>query len=73
MSAQTAAQEAAQEAFEERAAIMEFCGGMTRAQAEAMARQAQSRPAAPPPVPPQKQSPGYLDFRANWHNRRKHF
>jgi hypothetical protein len=45
---------AQQDAFEERAAIMEFDGGMTRAQAESQARIAL--------MPAEKITPGYAAF-----------
>lgn len=63
------------EDFEERAAILEFCAGMSRAEAEAEARQQPHRLAAPPPLPRQEmQTPGYMAFRDKWHSRtRKHF
>lgn len=50
---------ARQEAFEERAAIMEFCGGLKRAEAEARARIAL--------LPPEKMGRGYAAFINRWH------
>lgn len=57
---------AKQEAFEERAAIMEYCGGLPRARAEALAL-LEMMPAE------KKTSPGYAAFREAWQkNRRKY-
>lgn len=53
---------ARREAFEERAAIMEYDAGMTRAQAEAKA-QIELMPA-------EKITPGYAAFKAFCNNRR---
>lgn len=55
-------QTARQEALEERAAIMEYDAGMTRAQAEAQARIAL--------MPAERITPGYAAFRAFCNNRR---
>lgn len=59
-----------EEAIEERAAILEYCAGMSRREAEKQARQCQT--AEPAPLPQEeKQTPGYLAFRATWHSRRR--
>lgn len=60
-----------QDAFEERAAILEYCAGISRREAEKQARQAQHRPAQPAELPEAKQTPGYLAFRDTWHNRKR--
>lgn len=56
----TAEQDAAwQEAFEERAAIMEYCGGLTKQEAERRARLLL--------MSPEKQNgQGYSEFREFW-------
>ncbi len=41
--------ELARELYEERAAILEFCAGLPRAEAERLARLAHPDPDAPPP------------------------
>ncbi|BBE51185.1 hypothetical protein OYT1_ch1638 [Ferriphaselus amnicola] len=61
--------DAEQEMFEERAAIMEFYGGLTRAEAEARARQA--LPPTTPELPTAKATAGYLAFKEFWHHQRK--
>jgi len=58
---------ARQEAFEERAAIMEYCGGLSRAAAEAAARKALTVTA---PLPPEKQGKNFTEFREFWKNRK---
>lgn len=58
------------EAYEERAAIMEFCAGMSRSEAERLARLGPVRKTEPPPLPrADKQTPGYLAFRETWHQK----
>jgi hypothetical protein len=58
-----------QEAFEERAAIMEYCGKLPRPVAEALARKAL---AAAIRVPPEKMGAGYVAFREFWHPKKSH-
>jgi hypothetical protein len=60
-------QEAQKEIWEERAAIMEFDAGMSRAQAERRARrELQHSPACSTEPPVERQTPGYLAFREFW-------
>jgi hypothetical protein len=59
------------EVFEERAAIMEFDAGMSRAQAERRARRELPYSAACSTEPPaERQTPAYLSFRAFWHGKK---
>jgi len=60
--------EADKEAFEERAAIMEYCGKLPRAVAEAKARKELT---VAVPLPPEKQGKSYTEFQAFWKVRKK--
>ena len=68
---------AEKEAYEERAAIMEFCGGMTRAVADALARaevlshREIAQPPTPPPLPPEKMGKHYGEFQEFWRTRKQ--
>lgn len=55
------------EAIEERAAIMEYDGKLTRRMAEQLARMEQEKPA---PLPPAKMGKNYTEFQAFWKNRK---
>jgi len=54
------------EAFEERAAIMEYCGKLPRAKAESAARKALT---VVEPPPAEKQGKHYTEFREFWRSR----
>lgn len=54
--------------FEERAAIMEFCGKLPRAKAEAAARKLLT---VIPPPPPEKRGQHFTEFQQFWHNRKR--
>ncbi len=60
--------EADKEAFEERAAIMEYCGKLPREKAEAAARKALT---VIPQPPPEKQGPRFTEFKEFWNNRKR--
>lgn len=59
------------EAFEERAAIMEYDGRLTRSMAERLARICQRVDVAEPlkPLPPEKRSKHYTEFHDFWRSR----
>lgn len=59
--------EADKEAFEERAAIMEYCGKLSRSAAEAAARKALT---VAVPLPPEKQGKHFTEFQQFWKNRK---
>jgi hypothetical protein len=59
--------EADKEAFEERAAIMEYDGKLSRRIAEQLARASLQK--AAPPLPPEKQGKHYTEFREYWRSR----
>lgn len=56
-----------QEAFEERAAIMEYDGKLSRRMAEQLARASLQVPKVAPP--PEKQGKHYTEFREYWRSR----
>lgn len=60
--------DADKEAFEERAAIMEFCGKLPRAVAEAMARKELT---VAVPLPPEKQGKHFTEFQEFWKTRKR--
>jgi hypothetical protein len=57
-----------QEAYEERAAIMEYCGKLPRAKAEAAAHKTLT---VIPTPPPEKQGKHFAEFQQFWHNRKR--
>lgn len=66
---------AQQEEYEERAAILEYCGGKSREMAEALARRmvlaAAPAPPEKPAPPPGKSGQQYSEFREFWQARNR--